>query len=302
MQQGRASRTAQVAAAARAAHPLYASPPIFEDPYALGFTSPGWRRILLHRPLRWLVFDGVLRTLRPVGLQVVARSRYAEDCLARAIETGVRQYVIVGAGFDSFALRRRDLADRIQVFEIDHPDTQRLKRARLHELEVELPKNLHFAAVNFEKETIAEGLARTDYRPGESAFFSWLGTTPYLTRSATLDTLRSIAGSARPGSEIVFDYLTSEDALTPSERRQVRRLKRFTARRGEPLIGEFRPDEIGPVLRSVGFELIENLSGRAQEQRYFAGRSDGLRPMPDSYFAHAKVSAGGAAPRRARRR
>jgi methyltransferase (TIGR00027 family) len=127
MRKGKASRTAEVAAAARARHCLYESPVIFHDPFALEFTSP-WRRIVVTRPLRWLVFEQLLRALRPVGAQIVARSRYAEDVLEQAIAAGVRQYVIVGAGFDSFAVRRRDAESKLRVFELDHPNTQQAKR------------------------------------------------------------------------------------------------------------------------------------------------------------------------------
>ena len=193
MKEGRASRTAESAAAARAVHYLYHSPTIFEDPFALEFTSPVWRRIIVTRPLRWFVFNVLLRSLLPVAAQVVARSRYAEDLLEQAIAAGVRQYVIVGAGFDSFALRRRDLEPTVRVFELDHPDTQRAKRRRLLTLGVDQPNNVEFVGIDFEHESVADGLTRSNYQPARPAFFSWLGSTPYLSNAATLGTLGSIA-------------------------------------------------------------------------------------------------------------
>ena len=290
MKEGRTSRTAEIAAAARARHFLYGSPTVFKDPYALRFTSPLWRTILLTRPLRWLIYEVVLRSLKPISAQIIGRSRFAEDLLQRAITGGVGQYVIIGSGFDSFALRHPDLQSTLQVFELDHPDTQQAKRARLLALDIELPKNLEFVGIDFERETVADGLRQSSYQPDHPAFFSWLGTTGYLTIAATLSTLASIAEFAATGSEVVFDYLIPEAALSSKEAQVIGRLKRFTARRGEPLIGEFDPNELKEVLRTIGLELIENLSGAEQEKRYFANRTDGMRPTAASYFAHTRIA------------
>jgi methyltransferase (TIGR00027 family) len=286
MNKGKASRTAESAAAARARHCLYESPVIFQDPFALEFTSATWRAIIVTKPLRWLVFERLMRTLRPVGAQIVARSRYAEDVLEQALAAGVRQYVIVGAGFDSFAVRRRDLESSVRILELDHPDTQQAKRERLR---VELPGNLEFVAADLERETVADALARSGFERERPAFFSWLGTTPYLSNSATRQTLASIGRFAAPRSEIVFDYLVPDSLLQEAEKLTVEKLKRFTARRGEPLVGEFNPEELEAVLVSAGLELVETLTPAQQEQRYFANRRDGLRPMPGSFFAHARV-------------
>lgn len=290
MKAGRTSRTAEAAAASRAWHSLYASPAVFEDPFALRFTSPAWQRIILTKPLGWFVFRVLLRSLGPIGAQIVGRSRYAEDLLDRAIASGIGQYVIIGSGFDSFALRRRDLESTIRVFELDHPDTQQAKRHRLLTLGIDLPDNLEFVAIDFERKTVADGLGQSSYHPAHRAFFSWLGTTAYLTNSATVNTLASITRIAEPGSEIVFDYLVPEEILSREDAQFVRKLKRFTARRGERLIGEFHPEGLEKVLRSVGLEPVENLSAAEQEKRYFTNRKDGMRPTPGSFFAHARVS------------
>jgi len=288
MKKGRPSRTAEVAAAMRARHCLYESPVIFQDPFALDFTGPTWRTIIVTRPLRWLVFERLLRALRPVGAQVVARSRYAEDVLERSIAAGVRQYVVVGAGFDSFALRRRDLESKLRIFELDHPDTQQAKRERLGR--VGLPGNLEFVAVDFERETVADALTRSTFEREQPAFFSWLGTTPYLSHSATRQTLAAIARFAATGSGLVFDYLIPDTLLLEPDRLTVEKLKRLTQRQGEPLVGALDPRELKEMLASVGFEFVENLTAVQQEQRYFANRRDGLRPGPASCFAHVRVS------------
>lgn len=290
MQKDRASRTAEISAAIRAIHHLHDVPTIFDDPYAFEFTSPIWRRIASSNALRWFISRVALRSLRPIAAETVVRSRYAEDLLERAIAGGMSQYVIVGAGFDSFVLRHADGRSGLRVFELDHPETQRVKLERIRSLNLALPDFVEFVEVDFEKEAVAEALARSSYQAALPAFFSWLGTVPYLSNTATTATLRSIARHAAPGSELVFDYLAPVEVFTGSERRVIEKLKRFTARRGEPLIGEFHPDELKATLALVGLELIENFSGVDQEVRYFAGRDDGFRPLPASYFAHARVS------------
>ena len=240
--------------------------------------------------LRWFVIQGAFRSQAPVAAEVVARSRYAEDLLQEAIARGMQQYVLVGAGFDSFALRHRDSHLGIRIFELDHPDTQRVKIERIHALGIKLPEIVEFVEIDFEEEAVADLLDRSSYEVARPAFFSWLGTVPYLTNAATTATLRSIASYAEPGSEIVFDYLVPDAVLSSSDRRVVQRLRRFTARRAEPLIGEIHPNKLKAMLESIGMELIQNLSGADQEQLYFANRQDGLRPLPSACFTHARVS------------
>jgi methyltransferase (TIGR00027 family) len=194
----------------------------------------------------------------------------------------------VGAGFDSFALRRRDLESKLRIFELDHPDTQQAKRERLGR--GGLPGNLEFVAVDFERENVADALARSTFEREQPAFFSWLGTTPYLSNSATRQTLAAIARFAATGSGLVFDYLIPDTLLLEPDRLTVEKLKRLTQRQGEPLVGAFDPQELRGMLASVGFEFVENLTAAQQEQRYFANRRDGLRPGAASCFAHVRVS------------
>ena len=290
MKKGQASRTAEAAAGARAIHRLHHQHPVFDDPFALELTSPLWRRVATSKILLWLVTRLVFRSQRTVAAQVIARSRLAEDLLAEAIASGIRQYVIVGAGLDSFALRYHDAPSGFRVFELDHPDTQRLKLERIRALDIELPDIVEFVGIDFEEEAVAGALARSSYEVARPAFYSWLGTTAYLSNTATIATLRSIAGYAAPGSTIVFDYLVPDEVLSDSSRRVVQKLKRFTARRGEPLIGALHPDTLKEMLASIGLELVENLSAAEQEARYFSGRSDGLRPAAASWFARARVA------------
>lgn len=290
MEPGRHSRTAEAAAASRARHMLHAPPPkVFEDPYALALTSPGFRRFLGNRVLNWFLYNTVLKPLRPGVAQVLGRSRYAEDCLDEALRLGISQYVMIGAGLDSFALRRRDLEGSLQIIELDHPDTQRVKRSRVRELGIDVPENVDFVAADLAREDFAEVLKRSRFEAGRPAFFSWLGTTEYLRNEDTLATLTAVAGCSGSGSEIVFDYALPESVLSTEEARDLRAMKEFTARRGEPMCGAFSPEELARAVAELGFDVVEDLSATEQRNRYFAQRSDGLRPPGGFHFVHLRL-------------
>jgi methyltransferase (TIGR00027 family) len=231
----------------------------------------------------------MLAVLHPIGAQILARSRYAEDQLDKSIAAGTDQYVIVGAGLDSFALRRRDLSTRLRVYELDHPASQASKRDRLLELAISLPANLELIPVDFEQESVADALARSSYARERPAFYSWLGTIHYLTRDAIFRTLASIASFAAVGSEIVFDYRVPREFADAADIPVRDALDRFAVRRGEPIITSLDPLTFPREVCDLGFELLENLSGREQQARYFQGREDGMRPPPGSYFAHFRL-------------
>ena len=289
MQKGQASSTAGDAAGARALHVLFESPVIFDDPYALDFASPRFQKIATNRLLRFFIMRFVFSRIRPVAGQVLARARYAEDLLRDAIDQGVEQYVIVGAGYDSFALRHPELEGKIRIYEIDHPDTQASKLQKLKTLGLATPSMVEYVPVDFESEAISDGLARSNFRTDAPAFFSWLGTVPYLSQEAVESTLRAIAGEAAPGSQIVFDYMLPEHRIPSGELRTTRALRRFTEQRGEPLIGEIDPAELPDLLARLGWTLQQDLGLEAQPQRYFQNRTDGLRPWAASNFAHAVI-------------
>ena len=225
MKERERSITAEGSAYARAKHLLYDDPIIFEDPFAIEFLNPRRRRILKNPLIGFLIRSRLYRHFRPLRAHSVDRSRYNEDQLEKAIARGITQYVIIGAGYDSFALRRRDLSHSLRIFEMDHPATQKAKKQRISELNVELPKNLELISVDFEKETVAEALKRSSYIRELPAFFSWLGTILYLTRDAVFKTLRSLLSMAAPESEIVFDYIIPDTLMDPKE------LKKFNKRR-----------------------------------------------------------------------
>jgi len=279
---------AEAAAAVRAAHHQHEGATLFDDPYAILLTSPGWRVIARNRWLFYLLVKRILKVLRPVHGQVLARSRYTEDRLAAAIDSGISQYVILAAGLDSFALRQTDFPTNLKIYEVDHPGTQQLKISRIKSLGIALPPNLILLPADFSDQTIEDVLAGSTFDSAQPAFVSWLGTVPYLTREVVLETLRAICTLCTPGSELVFDYASSE--IEPQDQPAVDRLRAFAARRGEPLITQFDPQSLGAELENMGFEIIENISQSTWRLEYYAHPPTAdLRPLSAAYIVHVRV-------------
>ena len=182
--------TADTAAAARADHQRDRVR-IFEDPYAELLCGWFWRLILRIRPLEWFITKGVLRPIRPVSMCVLMRARYAEQALETAIEHGITQYVIIGAGMDSFAFRRSDLMDRINVFEIDHPVTQRKKLERIRRAGLTIPARLHCVPADLARLSAIDALAGSGFEMSRSTFLTLLGIVYYLTADSLAETARS---------------------------------------------------------------------------------------------------------------
>ena len=210
---------------------------------------------------------------RPGGAHMLGRARYNEDKLSDAIDKGISQYVIVGAGLDTFALRRPDLQDRLRVFELDHPVTQVLKRDRLFQAALALPPHLHFCPTDFERESVGSSLSRSPFDPGVPTFFSWLGVTYYLTCEAISNTLTSIWTVAAPNSELVMDYADSAVLLPANQSPQIRDLFVRLQTIGEPLISGFNPRTLTEELAALGFELLEDLGRQGARSPLLCGSS-----------------------------
>lgn len=209
---------------------------------------------------------------------MVVRSRFAEDELAAAIARGASQYVILGAGLDTFAYRNPYSEVQLRVFEVDHPATQAWKRKRLAAGGIEIPRSLAYAPVDFEKQALADGLAAAGFDPERVTFFSWLGVTPYLTQPAMDATLKFIAACAK-GSGVVFDYVCSRRHMGFLGWLAFERLARRVAMAGEPFRLLFDPKNLTAQMRGMGFSEFEDLGGAELNARYFAGRTDHLRVL-----------------------
>lgn len=270
--ENRPSETALRVAMRRAAHQILDDPVVFDDPLALrilGLENASARQRIT-KGLDETPFSRVLRA------SLAARSRYAEDALHDAVRRGVRQYVVLGAGLDTFAYRNPYPGDVLQVFEVDHPATQTWKRARLEEAGIPTPRSLTFSPVDFEQETLGEGLRRAGFDDGRSTFFSWLGVTPYLTNDAVIATLRFVV-SMPVGSGMVFDYMISPSSLGPAARIAFDRLAHRVASAGEPFQTFFEPSSLRSTLLDMGFAQIEDIGPEDMNARYFRDRPDKLR-------------------------
>ena len=289
MQHDSPSRTALRVAFRRAAHQIFdARPLVLEDPLAVRIL--GAHAEELHRtPGRNPAYKS-----RPysVGLRafLVARSRYAEDLLARAVAAGVRQYVILGAGLDTSAYRNP--YPDLQVFEVDHPATQAWKRELLAASGIAIPCNVSYTPVNFQHDSLPDQLLAAGFIPTQPAFFSWLGVVPYLTLKAFRATLSYIA--AQPlGTGVVFDYSQPRESLGPAEQLAYDSLASRVSQAGEPFQLFFTPAEAAREL--AAFRDIEDLNSRDINARYFVQRTDTLRVLgsaPHLVSAWVRAAAG----------
>jgi methyltransferase (TIGR00027 family) len=267
MQEGKFSRTAHRVAIRRAAHQLLDEPRVLDDPLALLIIGSETAEELRSNPKEHHAFSRAFRAF------MAARSRYAEDELARAVAQGVTQYVILGAGLDTFAYRNPHPG--LRVFEIDHPATQAWKRGQLQAAAISIPPSITFVPIDFEQQTLEAGLNDCGFKRTTAAFFSWLGVTPYLTHRACMTTLSLIARMSA-GSGVVFDFAVDPALLTPGQRQALAALSKQVAAAGEPFQLFFDPEKLQDELKSLGFHRTEFLEGRELNARYFKDRSDGL--------------------------
>ncbi len=268
METGKASKTALGVAIRRAAHQLVDLPPVLNDPIAVRLIGSGYRGKMGRASHQ------VGRDLRAF---VAARSRYAEDQLAAFAARGGSQYVVLGAGLDTFAYRNPFAG--LLVFEVDFPATQQWKRVLLGEAGIALPEALTFVPLDFEHQTLAEGLAEVGFDRGATAFFGWLGVVPYLTLAAFQATLGVIA-QLPAGSGVSFDYAVAPETLSAVGRKAFDALAERVTAAGEPFQLFFTPEEMVTELRRAGFNRFEQLDSDQLNELYFKDRADGLKLSP----------------------
>ncbi len=267
MQEGTFSKTAQRVAIRRAAHQILDEPRVLDDPLALRIIGFDAERALRSDPKEHHAFSRAFRAF------MAARSRYAEDELARAVERSVTQYVVLGAGLDTFAYRNPHAG--LRVFEVDHPATQAWKREQLQAAGIAIPPSLAFVPVDFEQQTLADGIGQSGFNANSAAFFSWLGVTPYLTHEACMSTLSFIAKMPKE-SGVVFDFALDPALLNAGQRQALDALSKRVAAAGEPFQLFFDPEKLQGELKAMGFHRTEFLQGEQINARYFKDRKDGL--------------------------
>jgi methyltransferase (TIGR00027 family) len=264
-----ASHTALRVAIRRAEHQVLDHPRLFDDPLSIRIIGP---------EAAALIQPGVIsrrQRLTPSFRAFMAvRSRYAEDELARFVQRGVRQYVVLGAGLDTFAFRNPHAG--LHVYEVDHPATQAWKRECLSAADIATPEGVTFVAANFERESLSEALSASGFDFARPAFFSWLGVTMYLTADAFTRTLEFVAARPSP-TAIVFDYAVERDSLNEVQKMAFDALAARVTAFGEPFQLFFDQEKLHAQLHRLGFDSIEDLGREQVNARYFSGRSDDFR-------------------------
>jgi len=275
--QGQPSDTARGAAAYRAIHQTLDGGVIFSDPFAA--------RILDDETRDRLEEIAADPSLRPWRLFIAARSRFSEDTLAASVTRGVRQIVVLGAGLDTFSLRNPFGGEGVRVFEVNYPATQEWKRERLRRAGLAVPVSLTFAPVDFERQSLADGLRAAGFQADHPAFFQWLGVVPYLTRETVSLTLDFIAGVLQ--SEVVFDYAEPFKNYPDDRRQNVMAVAERAAARGEPWLSLFDPAELSKMLRNKGFGIVEDLGLAEIADRFYGALKQGTMIGPGAHIVRA---------------
>ena len=270
LQAGVPSRTAWSVAMLRAAHQLLDEPIVLADPIALPILGPEQEAELRADPFRFN--DPIARGLRAA---VVVRSRFAEDELADWVAAGVRQYVLLGAGLDTFAYRNPH-GPSLRIYEVDHPSTQAWKRELLMQAGIVLPANLGFVPVDFERDSLALALEEAGVQRDEPVCFSWLGVSMYLTEAAIMALLGVIAGFAK-GSSICFDFRAPPSPDNAIERAVSETMEQRVAAIGEPWLSAFDPAALRDQVAALGFSEVATSDPETLNRRYLDRRKDGLR-------------------------
>ncbi len=276
MQSGLPSRTALAAAAHRAAHQVLENGCIFADPLALR---------ILGEDAKLAVREAAEEpSIYRMRIFIAMRTRFAEDVLAAAVEHGVRQLVILGAGLDTYAYRN-PFSDRLHVFEVDHPATQVWKRQLLADAAIKLPDSLTYVPIDFERETLADGLASAGFNAEQQTFFSWLGVVPYLTEPAVWSTLGFIAGLPG-GAHVVFDYSNPPSSFSPKMRIAHERRAAQVEKLGEAFLTYFETDKLHAKLTDMGFVAIEDEGPPQMFARFFPDFASYI-PEKGGHILHA---------------
>ncbi|EEM82911.1 MULTISPECIES: class I SAM-dependent methyltransferase [Bacillus cereus group] len=301
VKKGEASVTSLVSAFGRAYHSEFDRPKIFDDYVAKDFISQKERNNIETNMVQGIHFfnidiaqqfqdnpQEILKWITQVQLSPtpLARAAYCERVLLHEIALGATQYVILGAGLDTFSFRHRELEKQIKIFEVDHPSTQRFKKERIKEAELEIPNNLHFVSMDFTKGFSYEQLRNEGFE-NKKTFFSLLGVTYYLTKEELSSLIEYLFEMVPEGSSIVFDYpdenLFTEKGLS----NRVENMVKMAAVGGEPMKSCFSYTEMEALLEKAGLLIYEHLSPEDINKLYFEGRNDYLEAFETVHYVHA---------------
>ncbi|PFQ41827.1 SAM-dependent methyltransferase [Bacillus cereus] len=301
MKQGEASVTSLVSAFGRAYHSEFDNPKIFDDYVAKNFISQKERNDIETNMVQGIHFFNtdiaeqfqdnpkeILKWITQVQLSPtpLARAAYCERVLLHEIILGAKQYAILGAGLDTFGFRHRELENKIEIFEVDHPSTQAFKKKRVKEAELEVPNNLHFVSLDFTKGFSYEQLQNEGFE-NKKTFFSLLGVTYYLTKEELSSLIECLFEMVPEGSSIVFDYPAENLFTEKGLSNRVENMVKMAAVGGEPMKSCFSYTEMEALLEKAGLLIYEHLSPEDINKLYFEGRNDYLAAFETVHYVHA---------------
>ena len=259
---------------------------IFNDPYAEKFLP-----YLMRRPIKRKRFikraEWFLRKYK-IGNSVLIRAAYAEDKLQECIDNGVKQYIILGAGWDSFAFRKPELLKDIHVFELDFPSTQKRKQNKLDQLGLTLHENVHLTPIDFETTSISEALSNSAFDPALPTFVTWQGVTYYLTMDAIEHVFDDLGNYCQGGLDIVLDYIDDRFFNEWKKSRRIRRIHRGVAFIGEPFKSGFNPKTFSNWLDERNFDLVEDLNMKQQNNYFGEDKLNHFKSPFGMHVAHIK--------------
>ena len=290
METSRASRSACILAAHRAVESSRdQGVRICHDPYARRFLPPGFTVIGESEIPEATALEMFKMVVPGFHEFFLARTRYIDDRLQRQIDGGLRQLVILGAGYDSRAYRFEDVKRRIRVFEVDQPATQQLKKGKLREMFQNLPDHVTFVPVDFQTDDLEASLAANGYDPQLPTLFIWEGVTMYIDPSAVDDTLAFIARNTGTGSAVIFDYTDPAVIAGSHERGEAKAWLEITRKAGEPLRFGIAAGELDAFLTQRGFHNIREITSDDLDRTYFVGPNAGRASTPILAIAHADI-------------
>ncbi len=263
------SKTADLVLAARAWAHKVNEVPVFSDHAAIQLCSKFWQTVLSSKFLTWLVVEKKLAHLNPIVESILMRARFSELEIDRAVESGFSQIVILGAGYDTFAIRRQDLVDKVTVFEVDHLGTQEEKRRRMKERGINEPENVKYCPLDLNRELLLDGLFRAKFDFNKKTIFTWLGVSYYLPMSSVTSMLKHICEIMEPGSRIVFDYVGKIEDTEEKWRQLHKDCEKFVAKKGEKWLSSFKAEKMPEFLTELGFVNTYNLIPKEVGNAYY---------------------------------
>lgn len=305
MKKNESSLTSLISAFGRAYHSKYDTPKIFDDFIAKDFITQKEFSDIRENMINGIQFfnsqianefqndpEEILKWITQVQLSPtpLARAAYCENVLLHEMSQGVKQYVILGSGLDTFCFRHPNLNDSLEIFEVDHPATQDFKKVRLTEANYQIPKNLHFVAADFTKNFTVQNLVEEGFKTNKKTLFSLLGVSYYLTKEEIANLLNKLFTKVPSGSSIVFDYADENLFKEKGLSNRVQNMVQLASGSGEPMKSCFTYDEIEKLLKNLGLLINEHLSPVTINEKFFHNRTDYLSAFETIHYINAVKS------------